>query len=154
MQCSIVNYSCHAVHFISTTYLYYDWKFVPFVQLHPFHSLPPTPTSGTHQSLLCFHNFHFILWPVFSPSSFRGRHNTFLRTTVRKRSGLVDFVIQHYACIERSTHTLLGNVESLRNLILPLQSLWNLSDLPLGIRDWSISQCRLFCHISFMSVTA
>ena len=32
----IINYSHHAVHYIPVTYLFNNWKFVPFDHLHPF----------------------------------------------------------------------------------------------------------------------
>ena len=37
-----VNYSYHVVHEISSTYLSYNWKFVPFGHLFPS---PPPPIS-------------------------------------------------------------------------------------------------------------
>ena len=39
MQYSITNNSHHAVYYILRTYLFYNWKFVPFDLLHPFHPL-------------------------------------------------------------------------------------------------------------------
>ena len=36
MQYSIIKYSHHAVHSITRTYLFCNWKFVPFDPLHPF----------------------------------------------------------------------------------------------------------------------
>ena len=36
MPDSIVNSSHHAMHYISITYLLYNWKCVPFVLLHQF----------------------------------------------------------------------------------------------------------------------
>ena len=40
-----INYSYHVVHYISTTYLSYNWKFVSFDCLHPI-SLPPLPLAS------------------------------------------------------------------------------------------------------------
>ena len=36
-----MNYIDHVVHYVPSTYLSYDWKFVPFDHLH---SVPPPPT--------------------------------------------------------------------------------------------------------------
>ena len=44
MQHSIINCSCHAVHYILMTYLLYSWEFVPYDPLHPFQP-PPHPQS-------------------------------------------------------------------------------------------------------------
>ena len=46
---SSVNYTNHVVHYIPSTYLSYNWKFVPFDLLHPI-PLNPPPTSGNHKS--------------------------------------------------------------------------------------------------------
>ena len=39
-------------HYVSVTYLFYDWKFVPFGYLHPFPPLP-SPHIWQPQSVLC-----------------------------------------------------------------------------------------------------
>ena len=52
MQHSIINCSNHVVHFISMTYLFYNWKFAPFDHLHHFNHLA---TSDNHQSILCIY---------------------------------------------------------------------------------------------------
>lgn len=38
---TIINYSCEMVHYISMTYLFYNWKFVPFDPFYPFGAHPP-----------------------------------------------------------------------------------------------------------------
>ena len=48
-------------HYVPVTYLFYDWKFVPFGHLHPFPP-PPSPHIWQPQSVLCY------LWSPF----FRG----------------------------------------------------------------------------------
>ena len=40
VQYNIINYSHHVLHY--TSYLFYNWNFVSFDTLHPFHS-PSTP---------------------------------------------------------------------------------------------------------------
>lgn len=60
MQYTIVNYSHHALYYITMTYLFYNWKFAPFDLLthfaHPAHpSLwPPPIPSLIHY---CFNKF-------------------------------------------------------------------------------------------------
>ena len=51
MQHSITNHSHHAVYYLPMTYLFYNWNFVPFDPIDPFHH-PPAPASGNHQSVL------------------------------------------------------------------------------------------------------
>ena len=46
----------HVVYYISSTFLSYNWKFVPFDHLSP---IPPTPTSGNHKSDLFLSLFVF-----------------------------------------------------------------------------------------------
>lgn len=46
IQCSVINYSYHAVHFISRTYSSYNWKSVPFDHFHPFFPPPPQPLAN------------------------------------------------------------------------------------------------------------
>ena len=43
----------NAIHYISRTYLSYNWKFVAFDHLHP-NPPPPTPCSDNHKSHLFF----------------------------------------------------------------------------------------------------
>ena len=52
MQHSIINCSNHVVHFISMTYLFYNWKFVAFD--HLLHFTHPA-TSDNHQSIPCIY---------------------------------------------------------------------------------------------------
>ena len=47
MQDSIMNYSCHVVHDIRMTYLFYNWEFVPF-SFFPHFSYSLAPASGNH----------------------------------------------------------------------------------------------------------
>ena len=55
---SSVNYICHVVHYISSTYLPYNWKFVvPFECFHPIPPSLPLPDSGNHKSDLFFCEF-------------------------------------------------------------------------------------------------
>ena len=50
---SSLNYSNHAVYYINSNYLFYNWKFVPFDHLHLI--LPiPIPASSHHKSDLFF----------------------------------------------------------------------------------------------------
>ena len=49
-QYSTVNCSHHAVYYIPLTYLFYNWKFIPFDFLHSFPT-SPHPTSDDHQSI-------------------------------------------------------------------------------------------------------
>ena len=50
MQYSISNYSCHAVRYITVTYLFYNWNFAP---LTPFtHFAHPYAILST--ALFCF----------------------------------------------------------------------------------------------------
>ena len=57
MQCSIVNCSHHAVHYIPITYLFCNWVFFPTDLLHPFHP----HTFGNHQCVLCIYDELWIL---------------------------------------------------------------------------------------------
>ena len=54
-----INYIYHVVHYTPSTYLCYNWKFVPFDHLHP------TPASGT-TNLISFCEFVCILifWSI------------------------------------------------------------------------------------------
>ena len=58
MQCSIINYSYHAVHHIPMTYLLYNWKLYLQLLTHFAHSLPPflaiTNRFSVSISLFCF----------------------------------------------------------------------------------------------------
>ena len=56
ITCSSVNYTYHVIHCIPSTYLSYNWKFVPFDHLHPIPP-PPRPASGNHRSDLFFYEF-------------------------------------------------------------------------------------------------
>ena len=62
LQYSIINYSHHTVHFIPVTYLFYNWKFVPFDALRQF--CPPAPSiSSNHQSVpvsMSMLSFYFL----------------------------------------------------------------------------------------------
>ena len=49
---SIVNYSHHAVRYLSKTYLFYNWKFMPFDPYTHFAHSPQT-ISSNHQTLSC-----------------------------------------------------------------------------------------------------
>ena len=55
-----VIYLPHVVRYIPSTYLPYNWEFVPF---DTFIQLPRTrsPTSGNHKSDLFFYEFGFLL---------------------------------------------------------------------------------------------
>ena len=44
MQYSIINYNHCVVHFIPMDYLFYNWKFLSFDSLPPFH--PPSPLNS------------------------------------------------------------------------------------------------------------
>ena len=46
----IINYNHHAVHFISRTYLFHSWEFVPFDPFRPSRSLA---IPCLHQPLIC-----------------------------------------------------------------------------------------------------
>lgn len=46
---SSVNYICHFVHYFPSTYLSYNWKFVPFYNLHP---IPPPLSPRCAQNSL------------------------------------------------------------------------------------------------------
>ena len=53
LQYRVFNYSHHDTHYILRTYLFYNWKFVPFDLFYPFYT-PPT-ASGNDQSILSMH---------------------------------------------------------------------------------------------------
>ena len=48
MQYNIVDYIHHAVYYIPTTYLFYNWKFVPLDSLHFTHR-SKSSQSGIHE---------------------------------------------------------------------------------------------------------
>ena len=48
----------HIVHPIPSTYLSYNWKFVPFDHLHP---IPPPPNSGNHKPDLFLYEFVWLV---------------------------------------------------------------------------------------------
>ena len=88
MQYSLMNYSCHAVHYIPRTYLFYNWKFIPFDPLHPF-CPPPPPTSGNYQAVLCICEVRRLLCVclcvcvcvcvcVFYDSAYKWHHTVFV----------------------------------------------------------------------------
>ena len=60
----IVNYIYHVVHYITSTYLPYNWKFhlLPtFIQF----PLPPAPASGNYKSDLFFYEFSCLFVCLF-----------------------------------------------------------------------------------------
>ena len=63
MQFFIINYSHHAVHYISTTYLLYNWKFDPRYPFCSHSPLPPSPLTTTSlfsvSIRVFFFNFYF-----------------------------------------------------------------------------------------------
>ena len=67
-----INYIYHVVHYTRSTYLCYNWKFVPFDHLHP------TPASGTTiwslSVSLCVYLF-FEVWLTYNTMLFL-MHNT------------------------------------------------------------------------------
>ena len=52
MQYSIINYSHHAIRYIPRTYLFYNWKFVPFDL--PLPISPTSPPSRPYHSYTHF----------------------------------------------------------------------------------------------------
>ena len=56
MKYSIIIDCHHATYYNAMIYLFYNWKSVPFDQLHPF-LLPHTHSSGNCQSVLCICEF-------------------------------------------------------------------------------------------------
>ena len=59
---SSVNYINHIIYHISSTYLSYNWKFVPFDHLHS-----NFPSHCNHKSNLCFYEVVYFLkynWPT------------------------------------------------------------------------------------------
>ena len=55
-----------------STYLSYNWKFLPFGYLHPI-QLPPAATPGNHKSIFLFISLVLLLelswyWPLGPPS--------------------------------------------------------------------------------------
>ena len=64
MQYSIISYGRHAVHYVLSIYLFYNWKSVPFGYLltPSFRLLTPNPyLSGNHQSFLCISELVFLI---------------------------------------------------------------------------------------------
>lgn len=59
MQQIIMNYSHHAVQYTSRSYLFYNWKPIPFNQLHPF---LPTATYCLWQLLMWFLHIGVLLF--------------------------------------------------------------------------------------------
>ena len=53
---SHTNYNYHVVHYILSSYLFYNCKFVPFDYLH---TIKTTPTSGNHKPDFFFYEFVF-----------------------------------------------------------------------------------------------
>ena len=45
MQYTIVNCSYHVIHYFPRTYLFFNWKFLPFDSPHSFHIFPAHPAS-------------------------------------------------------------------------------------------------------------
>ena len=54
MPCSVINYTMQHITF---SVLFYNWKFVPFDYLHPFHLILIHIASGNHQCVLCIYKF-------------------------------------------------------------------------------------------------
>ena len=64
IQHTSVNYVSHVVHFIPSTYLSYNWKFVPFDSLHP---ITPPPTLPLVIAFLISFSMSLLLkynWPT------------------------------------------------------------------------------------------
>lgn len=66
--CSIVLLAIVAVLYITSqgvlTGSQYDWRFIHFGPLHPFHP-PPIPPSGNHQSVFCMYKpVCFVIPPM------------------------------------------------------------------------------------------
>ena len=73
MQYRIINYSHQAVHYIPLTYVFYNWKRVPFDTLLPIRS--PPPTSDIHQSVLCNNEFFFFFFSFKIQAEASGQAN-------------------------------------------------------------------------------
>lgn len=71
LQCSIVNYSHHTIHYVPRTYLSYTWKFVHFDHLHAFHLLPIPhfwqPPLWEHTTFVHTSHYGNILRFLYSP---------------------------------------------------------------------------------------
>ena len=59
VQYNIINYSHHVLHY--TSYLFYNWNFVSFDTLHPFHS-PSTPQLWQPPYLFSVSWLHFFFF--------------------------------------------------------------------------------------------
>ena len=59
---NIINYIHSAAHYITVTYLFCNWKFVPFNPLYLFHPsiYPPPSTSGNHHFSVSMNLFCFV----------------------------------------------------------------------------------------------
>ena len=74
MQYSIIDCSHHDVHYIPMTYLFYNWKFVPFDRLspisHPHHLWQPPICS-------LYLGAHFFFFWFFLDFICKGDHMIF-----------------------------------------------------------------------------
>ena len=58
---SSVNYSNHAVYYINSNYLFYNWKFVPFDHLH---LIPPIPIPALVTTNLIYFSVSMFVFEV------------------------------------------------------------------------------------------
>ena len=77
---NIIDYIPWAVHFISMTHLFYNWKFVPSNHPHLFHPFPPIPLcSSNHLFVFCLYESCFVysfVW--FLDSTYKWTHTVYI----------------------------------------------------------------------------
>ena len=62
----ITRYSHHAVYYAYVTYLFYNWRFVFFNLLQPFHILPLSlPLVTAHLFFVLVSSFSFLVLAFF-----------------------------------------------------------------------------------------
>ena len=71
----ITRYSHHDIYYAYMTYLFYNWRFVFFNLLQPFHILPLSlPLVTTHLFFVLISSFSFLVPAFFSDATYKWDH--------------------------------------------------------------------------------